>query len=155
MESLLSQFFSRFIIRTPFNGLGTHPDIENPPDGLRQARLVPILESSGHIVTDLGDLIGFKCAVKEGLESFAQRELPTWLHFDVDVLDPDVMPVMFPEPGGLNFEETQNFLNPVWNSSQIDGLSIACYHPRLDTDGSAGKRLVTLISEVLSPLANT
>ena len=92
---------------------------------------------------------------KEGLESLSQRELPTWLHFDVDVLDPYVMPVMFPESGGLNFEETQDFLNPVLNSSQIEGLSIACYHPRLDIDGIAGKRLVTLISEVLSPLAST
>ena len=288
------------IIGTPFNGLGTHPDIENPPDGLRQAGLVPTLEASGQMVTDLGDLIGFqsqeirdpetgindfdlwlnlsqklsqtigamldrqsfplvlggdcrmlvgiftalvqrktdvglifldghadfhtaktspsgdpadmelsiltgrgpdqitrlagkypllkdrdvvvygirawdhiaesnievydkqrmmeigfKCAVKEGLEILSQRELPTWLHFDVDVLDPDLMPVMFPESGGLNFEETQDFLNLVWNSSHIEGLSIACYHPRLDIDGSAGKRLVTLISEVLSPLANT
>jgi len=99
--------------------------------------------------------IGFKCAVKEGLESLSQRELPLWLHFDVDVLDPEFMPVMFPESGGLNFEETQDFFNLVWNSRQIEGLSIACYHPRLDIDGSAGKRLVTLISEVLSPLAET
>jgi arginase len=98
--------------------------------------------------------IGFKHAVKKGLESFSQRKLPAWLHLDVDVLDPVVMPVMFPEPGGLNFEEIQDFLNLIWNSSQIEGLSIACYHPCLDIDGSAGKRLVTLISEVLSPLAN-
>ena len=48
------------IIGTPFNGLGTHPDIENPPDGLRQAGLVPTLKASGHIVADLGDLIGFQ-----------------------------------------------------------------------------------------------
>jgi arginase len=287
------------IIGTPFNGLGTYPDIENPPGGLRQAELVPILKAGGHIVTDLGNLngfqcqdirdpetgindfdlwlglsqklsqtigaiidresfplvlggdcrmlvgifkalagkkadaglifldghadfhtaktspsgdpadmelavltgrgpdqitrlagkypllkdrdvvvygirawdhiaesnievydrqrmmdIGFDCAAKEGLEDFAQRELPAWLHFDVDVLDPEVMPVMFPEPGGLNFEEAHDFLNLVWNSCQIEGLSIACYHPRLDTDGSAGKRLVTLVADVLSPLVN-
>ncbi|MCP4568872.1 MAG: arginase family protein [FCB group bacterium] len=287
------------IIGAPFNGLGTHPDIENPADGLRQAGLVSLLSANGHVVDDLGDINGFQghdirdpetgindfdlwlglsqklsqtvgaildrnsfplvlggdcrmlvgifsalvqkktntglvfldghadfhtadtsptgdpadmelailtgrgpdqithlagkypmlndrdvvvygirawdhiaesdievydqqritkigidSAVKEGLRGFTQRELPVWLHFDVDVLDPDVMPVMFPEPGGFNFEEIQSFLKLVWNSSKIEGLSIACYHPRLDTDGSAGKRLVTLISEVLSPLAN-
>lgn len=48
------------IIGTPFNWLGTHPDIENPPDGLPQAGLVPTLAAGGHIVTDLGDLIGFQ-----------------------------------------------------------------------------------------------
>ena len=288
------------ILGTPFNGLGTDPDIENPPDGLRRAGLVANLEASGHIVSDSGNLDGFQCqdipdpetgindfglwldlsrklsqsigdmldresfplvlggdcrmlvgifkalvqketdiglifldghadfhtantspsgdpadmelailtgrgpdqithlagkypllndsdvvvygirawdhiaesdievydkkrmmeigferAVKEGLESFVQRELPAWLHFDVDVLDPDVMPVMFPEPGGMSFEDTRELLNLVFDSSQIEGLSIACYHPRLDTDGSSGKRLVTLISEVLSPLAKS
>ena len=29
-------------------------------------------------------------------------------------------------------------------------MSIACYHPKLDIDGSAGAQLVTLVSEVLS-----
>ena len=288
------------ILGTPFNGLGLPPDIENPADGLRQANLIPLLESKGHSVTDLGNLSGFqfqeirdpetgikdfnlwidlsnelsrklgtildheafplllggdcsmlvgifsafaqrntevglifldghadfhspessvsgdpadmelailtgrgpekitriagkypllkdedvvvygirvwdqiaesniwvydkkrmtdsgiKHVVEEGLENFTRRNLPSWLHFDVDVLDPKFMPVMFPEPGGLNFAETQKFLNLVWNSSEIEGLSIACYHPRLDTDGSAGKRLVTIISETLSPLATT
>jgi hypothetical protein len=28
-------------------------------------------------------------------------------------------------------------------------MSIACYHPTLDASGSAGARLVTLVSEVL------
>ena len=267
------------ILGTPFNGIGTQPDIENPPDGIRQAGLVSALEASGHIVSDLGDIDGFQCqdirdsatgindfdlwlslsrrlsrtigaildrqsfplvlggdcrmlvgiftalaqkktdaglifldghadfhtaktspsgdpadmelavltgrgpeqitrlagkyplltdqdvvvygirawdhiaesnievydrqrmveigiegAVKKGLASFVQRELPAWLHFDVDVLDPDVMPVMFPEAGGLTFEEAHKFLNLVWNSSQIVGMSIACYHPHLDVD---------------------
>ena len=48
------------ILGTPFNGLGSPPDIENPADGLRQAKLIPLLESEGHSVTDLGDLSGFQ-----------------------------------------------------------------------------------------------
>lgn len=48
------------ILGTPFNGLGSLPDIENPADGLRQAKLVPALASKGHSVTDLGDLAGFR-----------------------------------------------------------------------------------------------
>lgn len=283
------------ILGTPFNGLGSPPDIENPADGLRQAKMIPLLESKGHSVIDLGDLSGFqfqeirdpetgikdfdlwidlsnnlskklgaildrqsfplllggdcsmlvgifsafaqrdtevglifldghadfqspetsdsgdpadmelailtgrgpekitriagkypllkdkdvvvygirawdqiaesniwvcdkkrmaesgiKSDVEEGLENFTRRNLPSWLHFDVDVLDPEFMPVMFPEPGGLTFEETREFLSLVRASGRIIGISIACYHPKLDIDLSAGVRLVTLISNVLS-----
>jgi arginase len=283
------------ILGTPFNGLGSPPSIENPADGLRQARLIPLLESKGHSVTDLGDLSGFlfqgirdletgildfdlwidlshalsrklgrildresfplilggdcsllvgifsafagraaevglvfldghadfqdpetsasgdpadmelailtgrgpekivriagkypllndedvvvygirawdqiaesdievfdkkrmaeigiKGSVEKGLEDFKRRILPLWLHFDVDVLDPELMPVMFPEPGGLTFDEALEFLALVWASSRIVGMSIACYHPNLDADGYAGARLVALLSNVLS-----
>jgi arginase len=283
------------LLGTPFNGLRSPPDIENTADGLRQAKLIPLLESKGHSVTDLGDLSGFqfqeirdpetgikdfdlwidlsndlsrklgtileresfplllggdcsmlvgifsafaqrdtevglvfldghadfhspetsasgdpadmelailtgrgpekivriagkypllkdedvvvygirawdqiaesdigvydnklmaeigiKGAVEEGLENFTRRNLPLWLHFDVDVLDPEFMPVMFPEPGGLTFEEVLEFLSLVWASGRIIGMSIACYHPKLDIDGNASIRLVTLISNVLS-----
>ena len=283
------------ILGTPFNGLGAFPDIENPAEGLRQSNLMPLLEGSGHIVTDLVDLSGFQCrdirddetgvndfdlwfnlsqelskivgamldrqafplllggdcrmligifaafsqretqaglvfldghadfhspetspssdpadmelailtgrgperitriagkypllkdeevvvygirdwehigesnitvydrqrmikngikhTVKEGLKNFYQKELPVWLHFDVDVLDPELMPVMFPEPEGLTFEEAQEFLSFVWASGRVIGMSIACYHPKLDIGGSAGAQLVTLVSEVLS-----
>ena len=283
------------ILGTPFNGLGSPPDIENPADGLRQARLIPSLEARGHSVTDLGDLSGFqfqkirdletgikdfdlwidlsnalsrklgpileresfplllggdcsmlvgifsafvqrdtevglvfldghadfqspetsasgdpadmelailtgrgpekivriagkhpllkdedvvvygirawdqiaesdigvydkklmtdigiKGAVEEGLENFTRRNLPLWLHFDVDVLDPEFMPVMYPEPGGLTFEEVLEFLTLVWASGRIIGMSIACYHPVLDIDGNAGEQLATLLSNVLS-----
>jgi hypothetical protein len=44
------------ILGTPFNGLGTYPDIENPAGGLREANLLLQLKANGHIVTDLGDL---------------------------------------------------------------------------------------------------
>lgn len=283
------------ILGTPFNGLGTFSDIENPAEGLRQANLMSFMETSGHIVTDIGDLSGFQCrdirddetgindfglwlnfsqelskivgavldrqvfplllggecrmllvffaafaqretevglvfldghadfhspetspsgdpadmelailtgrgperitkiagkyplikdeevvvygirawdgigasnievydrrlmvengikySVKEGLKKFSQKELPIWLHFDVDALDPKFMPVMFPEPEGLTFEEAQEFLGLVGVSSRVIGMSIACYHPKLDVDGSAGAKLVTLISEALS-----
>jgi arginase len=283
------------ILGTPFNGLGSPPEIENPADGLRQAKLIQLLESKGHAVTDLGDLSSFqfqeirdpetgikdfnlwidlsndlsrklvaildresfplllggdcsmlvgifsafsqrntevglifldghadfhspetsdsgdpadmelailtgrgperitriagkypllkdeevvvygirawehigasnievydrqrmmengiKHTVKEGLKNFSQKELPVWLHFDVDVLDPEFMPVMFPEPEGLTFEEAQEFLYFVWASGRVIGMSIACYHPKLDVDGIAGAQLVTLVSEVLS-----
>ena len=93
--------------------------------------------------------LGIKHSAREGLKYFSQKELPIWLHFDVDVLDPEFMPVMFPEPGGLTFEEAQEFLGYVWASGRVIGMSIACYHPSLDASGSAGARLVSLVSEII------
>jgi arginase len=283
------------ILGTPFNGLGSPPNVENPAEGLRQANLVPQLESKGHSVTDLGDLSGFqfheirdaetgiedldmwidlsnslsskldkilkreafplllggdcsmlvgilsafarrdteiglvfldghadfhvpqtsssgdpadmelavltgrgphkitriagkypllgeedvvvygirawdqiskskiriydrkrmaergiKKVVEEGLKGLTLRSSSLWLHFDVDALDPKLMPVMYPESGGLTLEETREFLSHVLNTGKTVGMSIACYHPVLDVDMSAGARLVTLIADVLS-----
>ena len=93
---------------------------------------------------------GIQEVVEDGLEGFTQRDLSLWLHFDVDALDPKIMPVMFPESGGLTIEETREFLSLVWATGRTVGMSIACYHPVLDIDGSAGARLVNLIVNVLS-----
>ncbi|NPE08911.1 MAG: arginase family protein [Asgard group archaeon] len=93
---------------------------------------------------------GIRTALDEGIESFPGKELPVWLHLDVDVLDPKLMPVMFPESDGLSIEELQEFLSHEWLLGQTIGLNIACYHPVLDKDGSAGSRLVSLIAEFLS-----
>ncbi len=283
------------ILGTPFNSLGSPPNIENPAEGLRQAKLIPLLESKGHSVSDLGDLSdflfqeirdpetgikdldlwvdfsdsisrklgtilsreafplllggdcsmlvgilsafaqrdtevglifldghadfhspetspsgdpadmelailtgrgphkithvagkypllkeedvvvygirawdqlaesnirvydrnrmaerGIKESVEEGLVNITRRGLSLWLHFDVDVIDPKLMPVMFPESRGLTFEETEEFLSLVWAEGRPVGMSIACYHPVLDIDSNAGARLATLIADVLS-----
>ncbi len=94
--------------------------------------------------------LGITRSVQKGLEPLVQKDLPLWVHFDVDALDPKFMPVMFPEPGGLTFEETEKFLELVWTSGQVVGMSVACYHPRLDPNGSAGKRLAALIANILA-----
>lgn len=94
--------------------------------------------------------LGVMRSVHQGLGPLVRKNLPLWVHFDVDVLDPELMPVMFPEPGGLTFEETEEFLKLVWASGRVIGISVACYHPNLDPDGSAGIRLATLISNVLA-----
>lgn len=93
---------------------------------------------------------GIHTVVTESLERLTRKGMLVWLHFDVDVLDPTLMPVMYPEADGLTFEETAQFLQLVFAASRIVGMSIACYHPVLDAGGSAGARLVNLVGEVLS-----
>jgi len=92
---------------------------------------------------------GIHAVVTEGLDRFTRNGLPLWLHFDVDVIDPQLMPVMYPEPEGLTVAETSTFLQLVNAGGRTVGMSIACYHPDLDLDGSAGVRLVNLIADVL------
>ncbi len=78
---------------------------------------------------------------------------PLWLHFDVDVLDPTVMPVYFPEADGLSLQEAEEFLSTCLSYRRFLGLSVACYHPAVDPDGVAAVRLVSLLSSVLSRCA--
>jgi len=73
-----------------------------------------------------------------------------WLHFDVDVLDPAIMPVLFPEPNGLSIDEALEFLSTSILSKKIIGMSIACYHPNLDPDLSAAAMIVDMIGSALS-----
>lgn len=90
--------------------------------------------------------LGIERSVTEGLARFAQANIQLWLHFDVDALDPRLMPVNFPEPDGLTLEETREFLSLWLASGKVIGMSVACYHPKLDVDGSAGHRLASLIA---------
>jgi arginase len=97
---------------------------------------------------------GVQAAVAEGMEDLRRRRLPLWLHFDVDVLDPGLMPVVFPEPDGLTFAETQELMSRVIESNAVIGMSVACYHPVLDSQGVAGSHLASVIVEALSTSAS-
>jgi arginase len=77
-----------------------------------------------------------------------------WLHLDVDVLDPSVMPVLFPEPGGLTLEELAPLLGAILRSGRVVGLDVACYHPALDPGLAAGRRLVRVLAESLAGFAH-
>ena len=73
-----------------------------------------------------------------------------WFHLDVDVLDPTLMPVFFPEPDGLSIDETLAFLTTSIRSKRFMGMSVSCYHPNLDTNLEAASRIVGMLSSALS-----
>ena len=78
------------IIGVSFNGDGTLVEVKNQAAALRQAGLVPLLENPGHRVVDSGDL-----ALPVADCHRFDKNLPLWLHFDVDVIDPEWMPRSF------------------------------------------------------------
>jgi arginase len=89
-------------------------------------------------------------------DRLAQQELEylsntkhLWFHLDVDVLDPEIMPVFFPELGGLNHDETLLFLENCMISGRFIGISIACYHPKLDPAIRAASKLVEIVKPAI------
>jgi arginase len=95
-----------------------------------------------------------------GARHLADKALPLlehmdrlWFHFDVDVLDPSLMPVSFPEPNGLGIDETQAFITTLIKSGRFMGMSIACYHPNLDSGLEAGSKVARMLVSTLSSSA--
>lgn len=95
---------------------------------------------------------GIAHSVKEGLSKLASYKLPLWLHFDVDVIDPSEVPVLFPSSNGLTFEQTQDFLIQTLRTGYFLGMSVACYHPNIDATGKAGRRIAAVISNSVQEL---
>jgi arginase len=63
------------------------------------------------------------------------------------VFDPSLVPVLYPEPGGLDFQQVRRFLNYLSPSDRIVGMDVCCYHPDLDTGGQAGARVARVVVE--------
>src|SRR5689334_11156228 len=59
-----------------------------------------------------------------------------WVHIDVDVLDPAVMPAVdAPEPGGIAFPELEILLAGLVESPHCLGVEITVFDPDYDPDG--------------------
>lgn len=74
-----------------------------------------------------------------------------WVHLDVDVIDPDLMPAVdSPEPGGLTFDDLATVLRPLTASPRVVGLDVTIYDPDLDPDLRYGRRIADLLVTVLA-----
>lgn len=96
--------------------------------------------------------VGITQSAKEGVSRLLTSKLPLWLHFDVDVIDPSLVPVLIPTSDGLTFEQTQDFLIQILSSGYFLGMSVACYHPNLDTTGEAGRQISAVISNAVEAM---
>ncbi len=81
----------------------------------------------------------------------AERLGRYWAHLDVDVLDERAFPATdYPMSGGLSLAELGELLRPLIRSAGCVGLSIGCYNPQRDPDGSSGHNLVDLLVGALT-----
>ena len=77
-----------------------------------------------------------------------------WIHFDVDVLDPLVMPAVdSPSPGGLFLGDLLHLLEIL--APGATGAHITIYDPDLDPTGAYATLLVDLIATAFHPLGST
>jgi arginase len=68
---------------------------------------------------------------------------------DVDVLDPAELTVDAPQPDGLHWGELTSLLRPLVHDPRCLGITLACYNPDLDVDGSGARKVVELLSDVV------
>jgi arginase len=68
---------------------------------------------------------------------------PTYVHLDLDVLDPAVMPAEHPADGGLAPEKLYDLLDAVADTCEVVGLEVVC----LEDPGLAG-----LVADTIGPL---
>ena len=71
-----------------------------------------------------------------------------WVHLDVDVLDPSVMPAVdAPAPGGIAYPELELLLRGLVGSPECVGLELTVFDPDFDVEGVYAQDLVnTLVS---------
>jgi arginase len=75
-----------------------------------------------------------------------------WVHVDVDVLDPAVMPAVdAPSPGGIAFPELELLLAGLVESPHCLGVELTVFDPDYDTDGEYAAEIT---SAVVAGLAN-
>lgn len=83
-----------------------------------------------------------------------------WLHVDVDVLDPAVMPAVdAPADGGIAHQELEQLISGLVEGGSCLGMDVTVYDPDHDPDGRyAGELASTLVAglaPLLSPAGST
>jgi len=73
-----------------------------------------------------------------------------WLHLDLDVIDPAVLPaVTYPQPGGPDWDQLAAALEPLAQSPRLLGVSVADFRPDLDPTGDLATRVLEVLARTL------
>jgi arginase len=95
--------------------------------------------------------VGAAAAARLALERVHALNHEFILHFDVDVISSDEFPwTNFPGAGGLGLNEVRDALRVFVSQPNLAALVVAGYNPDLDTDGVGAKKLIDLLTDVLS-----
>jgi arginase len=73
-----------------------------------------------------------------------------WIHLDVDVLDPQIMPAVdSPDPGGLSYTELISLLEDLLTHPLCTGLEITILDPDLDPGGKVVREFIFHIGNTI------
>jgi arginase len=76
-----------------------------------------------------------------------------WVHVDVDVLDPAVMPAVdAPDPGGIAFAELELLLAELVDTPHCLGVELTVFDPDYDPDGTYAAEIVSTLVAGLRPV---
>jgi arginase len=77
-------------------------------------------------------------------------EGPFYVHFDVDVLNPDTAPAMnYSAPGGPNESELEHVFRFLAETGRVVAVSLSSWNPRMDQDGKTRKVCLELVEVLL------
>lgn len=92
---------------------------------LDAAEKVALLESKVLRLASVNDLIGYSLP-----------DMPIYVHFDTDIIDPADAPAMnYLAPGGPSAEELQEAFGYLARSGNVRAVSMSTWNPDLDHDG--------------------
>ncbi len=77
-----------------------------------------------------------------------------WVHLDVDVLDPAVMPAVdAPDPGGIAYPELELLLAGLVATRRCLGVEVTVFDPDYDPDGTYAAEIVAALVAGLAPVS--
>jgi arginase len=92
---------------------------------------------------------GLSALLDTALEALLPRVDSVYLHFDLDVLDPEVACANeFAPPNGLTIEQVEEAIELIGNKCKVSASGLAAYDPRFDEDGrtlQAGTRIIKTV----------
>ncbi|SDK54795.1 arginase [Nocardioides sp. YR527] len=135
-------------------GLGLDRPLVDPADvvvlGVRDddEHLAEIADLGMHVET-CGNILrdGVERCTARALEHLETRGVrDAWIHIDVDVLDPEVLPAVdSPAPGGLDQQHFVDLLATLCSVPVARGLEITVFDPDLDPTGEHAADLVEML----------
>jgi arginase len=111
---------------------------------------VGALPADLHRIDASGVIVDPSAAGRRAARLLAASGRPTWLHLDLDVLDPTAFEsVTYPQPGGPDWDQLAALLLPLTTTPGLLGVSIADHRPDLDPAGTGASRILDLLATVL------